>query len=281
MTSTMLPFTPVFDDIARQFGVISAAVYGRIWRYCQGDSGLCTASATTIGSALGLTERCVRGQAHMLVAAGYLQIVAQDKGRPVTYTLATPEQRSDLLPRNEIPATPESASGHPGTKFRPPRNAVPTKRVLREVSNRQVVEGGALPASPDPLWTSSIEDSPRPHAKPSPLDPDTPAARLFFDRILANARAAGRKLPKPRFRTLEQKKKFDRAAQSLGGEFPAALDLLFEQGIVEVTRGVNYLAGIDRHMPGNAPSAAPASRLTPTQQETLQRKAAALEAASG
>jgi len=173
MTEPTLPsFTPIFDGIARELGVVTAAVYGRIWRYCQGDSGRCTAAATTIGTYLGLTERCVRGQAQLLVTAGYLVVVSREAGRPVVYALPTPERDSGLPrngvpgydePRNGVPAPPEPRSDPPERDSGLPRNGVPAKRVSKKAGKRgkkRVRPPGATAPPADPVGPATASPPP-------------------------------------------------------------------------------------------------------------------------
>ena len=65
-------FTPVIDSIVDDLGLTAAAVFGRIWRYCQGERGECFASQETIAAKLKLSRRCVQAHIQSLVKAGYL-----------------------------------------------------------------------------------------------------------------------------------------------------------------------------------------------------------------
>lgn len=65
-------FTPVIDDLARELGTTTALVFGRVWRYCQMDLGVCTASQTTIANDLDLSRETVNRCLKQLVTAGYL-----------------------------------------------------------------------------------------------------------------------------------------------------------------------------------------------------------------
>ena len=42
-------WTPMLDSLVQEFGLVTAAVFGRIWRYCQMPAGICSASMETIG----------------------------------------------------------------------------------------------------------------------------------------------------------------------------------------------------------------------------------------
>ncbi len=71
--SNVQGFTPVIDVLANEVGLGPAAVYGVVWRYCQGPYGVCQASLETIGGHLGLNWRTVHRHIKSLVRAGYLQ----------------------------------------------------------------------------------------------------------------------------------------------------------------------------------------------------------------
>jgi len=88
--------------------------------------------------------------------------------------------------------------------------------------------------------------------KPNGLLPDTTLSRIMFGRLQANAKAEGRKGP-CKFRTLEQKRKFDEAAIKLDEqEFERALTVGLEQGINSVARMTNWIAKWDGNRQGSA-----------------------------
>jgi hypothetical protein len=79
-------FTPVIDSMAREHGLVTAAVFGRMWRYCQGDRRVCTASLEIIGADLGLDRATAMRHAAKLVELGYLEDLTPDlRNRPHTY----------------------------------------------------------------------------------------------------------------------------------------------------------------------------------------------------
>lgn len=66
-------FTPVVDSLAQQLGLIPAAIYGVIWRYCQMNSHTCYASQTAIAERLGLNRRTVIRNLEPLEDGGYIR----------------------------------------------------------------------------------------------------------------------------------------------------------------------------------------------------------------
>src|SRR3990167_7130589 len=70
--SVLTNFTPAIDSMVRELGSITALVYGRVWRYCQGEYGECFASQETIAKELGLSRKCINQHVGRLVKAGYL-----------------------------------------------------------------------------------------------------------------------------------------------------------------------------------------------------------------
>ncbi len=66
-------FTPVIDSIANELGVISAVVFGRMWRFCQMSAGVCKASLETIAGKTGLSRASIMRHAKKLCEAGYLK----------------------------------------------------------------------------------------------------------------------------------------------------------------------------------------------------------------
>jgi DNA-binding Lrp family transcriptional regulator len=65
--------TLTLNDLIQQFGLITAAVFGRIWAYCQLPDGVCKASLVTIAAELQLDRATVYRSARKLVDEGYLE----------------------------------------------------------------------------------------------------------------------------------------------------------------------------------------------------------------
>lgn len=79
-------FTPLIDSLSKEIGVIGAAVFGRMWRYCQMENGICHASLTTIASELGVSIRTVIRYSDELVTLGYLKDLTPDlRNKPHMY----------------------------------------------------------------------------------------------------------------------------------------------------------------------------------------------------
>jgi len=113
------------------------------------------------------------------------------------------------------------ASENPNTE------SVPTKETLSKKKRKE------------------ISSAPSADKRPNGLLPDTKSSRTMFGRLQANAKTEGRKGP-CKFRTLEQKRKFDQAAAKLDEqEFDRALTAGLEQGINSVARMTNWVAKWD------------------------------------
>jgi hypothetical protein len=79
-------FTPLFDCMVREHGLIYAAIFGRVWRYCQGEKNACTASHQTIAKETGVSIRTVIRAMQKFVATGYLRDLTPTlKGVPHIY----------------------------------------------------------------------------------------------------------------------------------------------------------------------------------------------------
>jgi hypothetical protein len=65
-------WTPLIDALVQEHGLITAAVFGRMWRYCQLDSGACMASLDKIAGELGLTRQGITPHIQILCKEGYL-----------------------------------------------------------------------------------------------------------------------------------------------------------------------------------------------------------------
>lgn len=79
-------FTPIIDALVEDVGIIAAAVFGRMWRYCQMENGVCHASLGTIADELHLSVRTVIRHSDNLVSKGYLKDTTPDlRNVPHTY----------------------------------------------------------------------------------------------------------------------------------------------------------------------------------------------------
>ena len=76
MSATILAetegFTPLIDNLVSEFGITTAAVFGRVWRYCQMEDKICYASTATLGSELDLSPHTISSHLDKLVDGGYL-----------------------------------------------------------------------------------------------------------------------------------------------------------------------------------------------------------------
>lgn len=80
-------FTPLMDDLIKQYDLVTAAVWGRVWRYEQGKNKVCQASHETIAHELHLSERTVIRKLQQLAGDGYLKDHTPDlRNRPHTYS---------------------------------------------------------------------------------------------------------------------------------------------------------------------------------------------------
>jgi biotin operon repressor len=79
-------FTPIIDEVVKATSLMSAVVFGRIWRFCQMPSGICNASLETISEDIGIDKASVMRHAKILVDKGYLEDLSPDlRNRPHTY----------------------------------------------------------------------------------------------------------------------------------------------------------------------------------------------------
>lgn len=79
-------WTPVIDALTNEFGLVTAAVYGVVWRYCQGEKKVCEASLETIASHLKVDRATALRHIKKLCDSGYLQDLTPElRNVPHTY----------------------------------------------------------------------------------------------------------------------------------------------------------------------------------------------------
>ena len=65
-------FTPLFDRLIQDYDIYTAAVFGRIWRFAQQETGVCYASLDKIGSRIGVSADTVRRRIETLMRDDWL-----------------------------------------------------------------------------------------------------------------------------------------------------------------------------------------------------------------
>ena len=68
-------WTPVIDDLIKEVGLMTATVFGVVWRRCQMEDGYCWAAQDNLGKTLGLSRQAISDHIKKLVAWGYLDEV--------------------------------------------------------------------------------------------------------------------------------------------------------------------------------------------------------------
>ena len=72
-------FTPIIDSLAEELGHTTAAVFGRVWRFCQMKDGVCNASLDAIGKPLKMSKPTVKRHINRLIEHGYLVDLTPDQ----------------------------------------------------------------------------------------------------------------------------------------------------------------------------------------------------------
>ena len=65
-------YTPCPDEMTKKHGLQTAGLFGRIWRFSQGEHGYCWASQSTLAEELGVTDRTIRNHLPILIENGYI-----------------------------------------------------------------------------------------------------------------------------------------------------------------------------------------------------------------
>lgn len=81
-------FTPLMDTVVKDVGITAAAVFGRMWRYCQMSDGVCNASIDTIAEGLGdISRSTIIRHIETLIENGYIKDHSPDlRNHPHTYS---------------------------------------------------------------------------------------------------------------------------------------------------------------------------------------------------
>ena len=122
----MQAFTPIFDEVCRHTGLVTAAVYGVVWRYCQMSDHICYATLENIGLQAGVNKRtAVRSLAVLEEQGWIIDLTPTYRNAPHTYQVtnrlaqstptpapAAPPRRQSPALTDSQPALPDSPSGN-------------------------------------------------------------------------------------------------------------------------------------------------------------------------
>lgn len=126
-------WTPVIDAVVLDVGLVSAAVFGKAWRYCQMSDGVCKASQDRIADELGMSRATINTHLAKLTEAGYLKDLTPD-------LLGLPHQYADTGKANlsiSLTATCQK-------DLHPPVKNIDTKKEVKETKELNVNERAAL-----------------------------------------------------------------------------------------------------------------------------------------
>jgi hypothetical protein len=98
-------FTPLLDVLVKEFGIVTASVYGIVWRYAQMEDKVCRASLEKIADRVNVSSKTAERHIKKLCASGYLEDLTPGiKNKPHIYIVTgkaeldgvvSPEIRSD------------------------------------------------------------------------------------------------------------------------------------------------------------------------------------------
>lgn len=169
-------FTPIIDSLVDDVGIVAAAVFGRMWRYCQMENGVCHASLGTIADELHLSVRTVIRHSDNLVAKGYLKDTTPDlRNAPHTYA---DTGKAGL--KISVTGMTESHSGYDKLSQR----GMTKSHLKKEDKKVKETSGKELPNKRDPLLDNQAIIAYRDHAHLTPNhDQRSEIARRVGDRV--------------------------------------------------------------------------------------------------
>ncbi len=137
-------YTPVFDNLIDEFGLYTAAVFGRVWRYCQMQRGYCHAEQTRIADELGIKRETVNRSLKLLVDAGYLSDATPNtKGRTRIYK-DTGKAGTSTLPEALVEVVSEDVSEAVSEVVSDPVSLSHTKKEKKEKKEKTLLPSGEV-----------------------------------------------------------------------------------------------------------------------------------------
>jgi DNA-binding transcriptional regulator YhcF (GntR family) len=87
-TNTSSGWTPIYDEIAQKHGIVTAAVFGIIWRFCQMRERVCRASIANLAARLGINRLTVMRHIELLTSEGLIKDLSPTlRNRPHVYVV--------------------------------------------------------------------------------------------------------------------------------------------------------------------------------------------------
>ena len=137
-------YTPIFPEIAAEYGLTCAAVYGVIWRYAQMRDGTCHAAYDTLAAEIGVNERTMRRNVEELQKAKLIHLHHRKNGGPYWISISADIQSDrtesplGTSDRTESPERPdiESATDRTQSPIRK-QDKKPIKRPLNATRSRK------------------------------------------------------------------------------------------------------------------------------------------------
>ena len=72
LPSVLSGFTPAPDVLIKQYGYVTALIWGKVWRYCQMSDGVCRAAIDKLAEELGMSDNTIMRHLSPLCDNGYL-----------------------------------------------------------------------------------------------------------------------------------------------------------------------------------------------------------------
>lgn len=142
--SVMSGFTPAPDVLIKKYGFVTALVWGRVWRYCQGPDGICRAKLETIAGELKMSVRNVIRDIKELCKDGYLKDTTPNlRNRPHIYA-------DTFKIRIRISVEAAMTQSHSTmTASHPHNDSESLEESIKKQSKKQKIkEGATKPAAP-------------------------------------------------------------------------------------------------------------------------------------
>lgn len=267
-------FTPILDTMVQQYGLITAGIYGIVWRYAQMENSVCNASLEKIGGRLDVSGKTAERHVKKLCSDGYLtDLTPGIRNKPHSYAVTdkaqlngsitarsdgqsdlgqteslTRSDRESYLGQTESPLKIDSKTDSKTEKDLPSANA-DYSLPISLLSEREV-RALKLPLSD---WKQYLADEQAERNRKGVIDfiekkitlyelrPEGPNAEKMFELLEREYKNKGRR-PPTHFPTTICKENFNAASVSLNGVFETALRAAIGSGIIAIPKIVRYIS---------------------------------------
>ena len=266
-------FTPVLDNLIQEYDLVTAAIYGIVWRYAQMSDKICKAPLKKIGNRLDLSGKTAERHIKKLCVNGYLVDLTPDvRNKPHSYAVTGKAEVSGSIVARSDSLSDQGQTESP-TRSDRESDQGQTESPLKIHDKKQTKKHKASSANADhsrPVsllsekevkaltltladWKQHLTDEQAEKGRKGvisfiegkirygQLRPVNDDEKTFFQILAVEYEADGGKSPPEKFPTLDTKRLFNEAAEYHNGTLEAVVRKAIHKRGKGIAKIVDYI----------------------------------------